>query len=188
MLKSIKNPKDKYAQAVNLIANSILVMPAIVLGAGWFVLLQRLGLVFSFTPFLVIIINAFMSLPFIFRILSPALAQANNQNQKLTASLGITGWIRFKKIDLPSLKRPLALSFAFAMALSIGDLGVIALFGSQDFSTLPFLLFQSLGSYRTHDAQGLAFILAVLSLGILYLGELYAHHKTSSKKGVDNNA
>ncbi len=192
MIKSIKTSTGRYAQVVNFIANSILVMPAIVLGAGWFVLLQRLGLVFSFTPFLVIIINAFMALPFIFRILSPAIAQANNQTQKLVTSLGITGWTRFQRIDLPALKRPLTLSFAFAMALSIGDLGVIALFGSQDFSTLPFLLFQSLGSYRTNDAQGLAFILAMLSLGILYLGELYAHHLPPTKKpianGVDNNA
>ncbi len=179
MIKSIKSTNSKYAQAINIITNSILVMPAIVLGAGWFVLLQRAGMVFSFTPFLVIIINAFMALPFLYRILSPAIAQANSQNDKLATSLGIASWTMFLKIDLPSLKRPIALSFAFAMALSIGDLGVIALFGSQDFSTLPLLLFQSLGSYRTQDAQGLAFILATLSLGILYLGEQYARQPTA---------
>ena len=45
-----------------------------------------------------------------------------------------------------------------AMALSLGDLGAIALFGSQDVVTLPYLLLQRMGSYRTSDAAGLALV------------------------------
>ena len=53
---------------------------------------------------------------------------------------------------------------ALAFCISLGDLGVIALFGSQDFATLPWLLFQKMGSYRTDDAAGIALILLVLVL------------------------
>ena len=42
------------------------------------------------------------------------------------------------------------------MALSLGDLGVIALFGSDAVKTLPYLLLERMGSYRTADAAGLA--------------------------------
>ena len=42
------------------------------------------------------------------------------------------------------------------MALSLGDLGVIALFGSDAVQTLPYLLLARMGSYRTADAAGLA--------------------------------
>ena len=77
------------------------------------------------------------------------------------ASLGISGWNRLRLVDWPSLRRPLATGFAFAMALSLGDLGVIALFGSDAVQTLPYLLLARMGSYRTADAAGLALLLGL---------------------------
>ena len=50
------------------------------------------------------------------------------------------------------------------MALSLGDLGTIALFGNNSIQTLPYLLLQRMGSYRTEDAAGLALILGLLCL------------------------
>ena len=65
--------------------------------------------------------------------------------------------------------------FALAFCFSLGDLGIIALFGSDDFSTLPWYLYQLIGSYRTTDAAGVALVLLVLCLVYLlscqdYLG------------------
>jgi len=171
MLKAIVDQNSFYAKLVSFASSVILVMPVIVLGSGWFILLHRFGDVFSFAPLLVIIINALMALPFAHRILGPALMEASLKHGRLVTSLGITGWARFRLIDFPVLKKPLLLAFAFAMALSLGDLGVIALFGSEQITTLPLLLFKSLGSYRTHDAQGLALLLAIACLLILYTAD-----------------
>ncbi len=55
----------------------------------------------------------------------------------LCQSLGIEGWSRLKVVELRALKRPLAQALAFACVLSIGDFGVVALFGNDDFRTLP---------------------------------------------------
>ena len=175
MLKAIPpqngNQHSPFAKLVNFTSSTILVMPAIVLGSGWFILLHQYGDVFSFAPVLVIVINALMALPFVHRILAPALAESNQKHQRLITALGITGWARWRLIDYRLLKKPLMLAFAFAMALSLGDLGVIALFGSEKITTLPLLLFKSLGSYRTNDAQGLALILALCCLLVLYVAE-----------------
>jgi thiamine transport system permease protein len=57
------------------------------------------------------------------------------------------------------------------MALSLGDLGVIALFGSEGVQTLPYLLYARMGSYRTADAAGLALILGIVCLGLMMLVE-----------------
>ena len=57
------------------------------------------------------------------------------------------------------------------MALSLGDLGVIALFGSDAVQTLPYLLFNRLGSYRTADAAGLALLLGVLCMALMFLAD-----------------
>ena len=53
------------------------------------------------------------------------------------------------------------------MALSLGDLGVIALFGSDAVQTLPYLLYQRMGSYRTADAAGLALLLGVVCFALV---------------------
>jgi thiamine transport system permease protein len=60
------------------------------------------------------------------------------------------------------------------MAMSVGDLGVVALFGSDAFVTLPYLLFQRLGSYRTADAAGLALILSAFTLTLVLAAERLA--------------
>ncbi len=46
-----------------------------------------------------------------------------------------------------------------------GDLSAIALFGSQEFKTLPLYLFQLLGSYQMDAAAVVALSLLILSLG-----------------------
>ncbi|HHI82923.1 MAG TPA: thiamine/thiamine pyrophosphate ABC transporter permease ThiP, partial [Rhizobiales bacterium] len=151
-----------------LSASATLVMPPVLLGAGWFVLLYRLGDVFAMAGPVVIVINALMALPFVYRVLAPAMAQSAQANERLCASLGLAGLARWKYVDWPVLRRPLAVAGSFAMAMSLGDLGAIALFGSQDLITLPLLLFQRLGSYRSADAAGLALLLGLLCLGIIY--------------------
>ncbi len=76
---------------------------------------------------------------------SRAYDAAAERNDRLCAQLGIAGWNRARLIDWPVLRRPIATGFAFAMALSLGDLGVIALFGSDSVQTLPYLLLGAAG-------------------------------------------
>ena len=59
----------------------------------------------------------------------------------------------------------LALSFCF----SLGDLGVIALFGTQDFATLPLLMYRALGAYRTNDAATIAALMLVITIAAFVL-------------------
>jgi thiamine transport system permease protein len=145
-------------------AGFVLVVPPFVIGAGWFLMLRHLGDVFAVAPVMVVAVNAVMAMPFAIRAVRPAYDAASERHERLCAQLGIAGWTRFRLIDWPSLRRPLATGFAFAMALSLGDLGVIALFGSDSVQTLPYLLLARMGSYRTEDAAGLALWLGAVCL------------------------
>ena len=49
------------------------------------------------------------------------------------------------------------------MSSSLGSFAVIAFFGSPDFSSLPYLLYQQLGSYRMEDAAVTAVVLMAIS-------------------------
>jgi thiamine transport system permease protein len=56
------------------------------------------------------------------------------------------------------------------MALSLGDLGAVALFGSENISTLPALIYAQMGSYRSTDADGLALLLGIVCLALALIG------------------
>lgn len=152
-------------------AGFVLVVPPIVIGAGWFVLLRHTGFLFAAAPVMVASVNAVMAMPFAIRAIRPAYDAAGERNDRLCAQLGLSGWNRARLVEWPELRRPIATGFAFAMALSLGDLGVIALFGSDSVQTLPYLLLARLGSYRTDDAAGLALLLGLLCLSLVFLAD-----------------
>jgi thiamine transport system permease protein len=140
----------------------LLLIPPLALGSGWFLILLKAGLADGAGPILVVLINMGMALPFASRIIAPDLSTHLKRTARLSASLGISGFARFRIVDWPVMRGPLLTAFSFATALSLGDLGAVALFGSDGFVTLPSLLYASLGSYRSTDAAGLSLILGAL--------------------------
>ncbi len=155
-------------------ASLVLVVPPIVIGSGWFMLLRTSTDVLAVAPVMVVTVNAVMAMPFAMRAIRPAHDSAAARHDRIAAQLGIAGWNRFRLIDWPSLRRAVATAFVFAMALSLGDLGVIALFGSDAVQTLPYVLLASMGSYRTADAAGIALILGAVCLALTLLSDLIA--------------
>lgn len=162
----IRLKHEQAGQWLQLSGNVILVLPPLVLGTGLFLLLRPFADVFSIALVLVIIINSLMALPFILRILEGPVLMSANKQDKLLQSLGIQGFNRWKLIDWPTLRKPIALSLAIAATLSAGDLTAIALFGSERVRTLPLLLYQRMGSYRLEEAAVTAGLLLVLCLAL----------------------
>ncbi|KYP95768.1 thiamine ABC transporter permease [Sodalis-like endosymbiont of Proechinophthirus fluctus] len=62
-------------------------------------------------------------------------------------------------------------ALAFASILSLGDFGMISLFGSEDFRTLPLYLYQQIGAYRSQDSAVTALLLLLLCLLLFILFE-----------------
>ena len=79
---------------------------------------------------LIILVNALMALPFVLRQVEPPLILSAERYGRLAESLGISGVWQMKLVDWPQLRRPLLAALAVATALSLGDLGVAAFFGS----------------------------------------------------------
>lgn len=157
--------------ALRLVPALGLVVPPVVIGAGWFLALRVSGDVARFAPFVAILSNAMAILPYATRILAPEAEAAALRAGRLASSLGLRGWGRLRHVELAALGRPLALSASLGLATALGDLGSVALFGSQDFVTLPTLLLQRMGSYRSTDAEGLALLLGALCLALIVLAE-----------------
>jgi thiamine transport system permease protein len=158
------------AVALSASSSLILLVPPIVLATGWFLALRPLGDPSRVAAILIIVINALMALPFVIRVIEPAYAVHVSRTERLAASLGLHGIARLRLIDWPGLRKPFFTALSFAMALSLGDLGAVALFGSDSLMTLPWLVYSKLGSYRTNDADGYALILGLVCLLLTIAG------------------
>ncbi|MBK1794831.1 hypothetical protein JHL21_09995 [Devosia sp. WQ 349] len=143
-------------------AYAYLAVPAVVLSLGFFLIVRTLGLGINFAaPIVVIVANSLLALPFAMATLGPPLDGIVRNRGKLIRSLGMGGWRQFAAVEYPLLGRDIGLMLALAFCFSLGDLGVIALFGTQDFETLPLMMFRALGAYRSNDAAAIAALLLI---------------------------
>ncbi|WP_392565205.1 thiamine/thiamine pyrophosphate ABC transporter permease [Utexia brackfieldae] len=153
----------------------ILAIPGMVLAAGFFLLFYGLHDSALMIGGLMIISNGLMALPFTLKTLENPVNDLTHRYTLLAQSLNIQGKNYFYWIEFKALKSIFLFAFAFACVMSIGDFGMISLFGSQDFATLPFYLYQQLGAYRNQAADFTALVLLVLCFGIFYLIERWAN-------------
>ncbi|MGL4198722.1 MAG: thiamine/thiamine pyrophosphate ABC transporter permease [Allorhizobium sp.] len=156
--------------ALAMVSSLVLLVPTSVLATGWFLALRPRGEIATFAPYVVAGINALMALPFAVRVLEPAYREHRARTGRLAESLGLSVGQRWRRVDWPVLQRPFRTALAFAMALSLGDLGAVALFGSENIATLPALIYAQMGSYRSTDADGLALLLGLICLVLALLG------------------
>lgn len=141
----------------------------LVLGTGLFLLIQPVYPPSRLALPVTLLVNTLMTLPFVFRLLLPEARALEAGYGRLAASLGLKGLARLRRLTLPRLARPLGFSAGLAAALSMGDLGVIALFATGREVTLPLLVQQLMGSYRTEAAAGAALVLVALSFGLFWI-------------------
>lgn len=160
----IRREQNLPASLIESAASAVLVLPAVVLSTGLFILLRGVADVFALGPLLVVLVNALMAMPYGLRTLQHPMEQVSRRYDRLCDSLALHTLNRLRLVEWPILRRPLALTLALAMMLSLGDLSAIALFGSQQLQTLPWLLYQQLGSYQMTEAAATALVLLVLNL------------------------
>ena len=145
----------------------------LLLGTGLFLIARPFLNPFDISLIVTLCVNALMSLPFAVRILRPEMIKIVSNFSRLSLSLGFSyrSWVRW--VVWPRLRRPLGFAAGLTAALSVGDLGVIALFGDAERATLPFKLYQLMGSYRTEQAAGCASLLLILSFSFFWIFDFW---------------
>jgi len=152
---------------------------SLVLGTGLFLILhpliapQRLALPVT------ALVNAALALPFALRLLLPALRDIEAAHGRLADALGLTGLARLRWLVVPRLRPAMGLAAGVVAALSMGDLGVIALFADQGGATLPLLVQRLMGAYRMEEAAAAALVLVALSFGLFWLFDRGGRHATA---------
>lgn len=145
----------------------------LVLGTGLFVILQPVVSPTLLALPVTILVNAALSLPFVYRLLLPEARAMEADYGRLAGSLCLAGIPRLRLLVLPRLARPLGFGAGLAAALSMGDLGVIALFAGSDSATLPLIVQRLMGAYRMDAAAGAALVLVSMSFALFGAFDLW---------------
>ncbi|WP_121061275.1 thiamine/thiamine pyrophosphate ABC transporter permease ThiP [Chachezhania antarctica] len=146
-----------------------LVASPLVIGTGLFLILYPFIDPGRAALAVTVLANALAALPFGLRVLVPAARAEIARSGRLALSLDMAGRTYLARVLLPQLRGPLGFAAGIAAALSMGDLGVIALFADPDRATLPLAILRLMGAYRMEQAAGAALLLTVLSLALFWL-------------------
>jgi thiamine transport system permease protein len=141
----------------------------LVMGTGLFILLYPVADPVALALPVTVVVNAAMSLPFALRALVPAVARVEGRFGPLADSLDMRGLARLRHLHWPRLRRPIGFSAGLAAALSMGDLGVIALFADPEQATLPLQLYHLMAAYRMEEAAGAGLLLLMLAVALFWL-------------------
>lgn len=141
----------------------------LVIGTGLFILIRPLANPTALALPVTALVNAIMALPFALRILIPAARDTLERHGRLALSLNMSNWSFFIRVMLPRLRPQIGFAAGLTAALSMGDLGVIALFADAQIATLPLQIYRLMGAYQMQAAAGGALLLLVLSMGAFWL-------------------
>ena len=144
----------------------------LVLGTGLFLIVHPILPPETLALPVTIIVNAAIALPFLYRLLLPEARALHTGYSRLSTTLNLQGMARLRLVTLPRLARPLGLGAGIASALSMGDLGVIALFAGDQTATLPLVVQRLAGAYRMDQAAAASLLLVALSFSLFYLFDL----------------
>ncbi|APX13028.1 thiamine/thiamine pyrophosphate ABC transporter permease ThiP [Tateyamaria omphalii] len=154
------------AEALTLLG---LVASPLMIGTGWFILIFPYVSPTAFALPVTALINAMMALPFAVRILLPAMRQVFSDYGRLSVGLGLRGVSLWRIVIIPRLRPQIGFAAGLTAALSVGDLGVVALFADPDVATLPLQMYRLMGAYRTEAAAGAALVLVALAFGMFWV-------------------
>ncbi|SIT05531.1 ABC transporter permease subunit [Neptunomonas antarctica] len=158
------------------VATHTLISPAMVLSVGLYIFLlpridiEQWGIVF------VILLNTALVIPFAVKKLKPRLLQFDQQYNRLARSLKLnrrTLW----RIEWPFIKEIYLATFGLVLVLALGDVAIFSIFGTTEWTTLPWLIYGYASSYRIAEASAASFILLILCALFLFLLEKLVHKK-----------
>lgn len=141
----------------------------LMIGTGWFILLRPVVDPVVISLPVTAFVNALMALPFALRVIVPGFRAAYATQGRLAAALNLRGWMLWRVVLLPNVRMQAGFAAGLTAALSLGDLGVIALFSDPERATLPLEMYRLLGAYRTEAASGAALMLLALAFGVFWL-------------------
>jgi thiamine transport system permease protein len=166
--------------ALGLLIKAAVVSPlassGIVLGLGWLILYGREQ---ARSFFSVMLVHAVIALPFAFNSVSQGLKNLPPNLMNAGEAFGAGPLTRIFSLALPASAPALRSAWAFAAAVSLGELNAVMMLGMEDWETLPLLIYRAVGAYRYGAACAAGTLLILCCAGLFLLSELGVSKKAA---------
>jgi sulfate/thiosulfate transport system permease protein len=133
--------------------------------------LNELGIKVAYTPLGITVALTFIGLPFVVRMLQPALEEIDPEIEEAADSLGANRLQTFTRVIFPAVLPALLTGFALALARALGEYGsVIFISGNMPFRTeiTSLLIVTKLEQYDYAGAAAIAVVMLLASFALLF--------------------
>ncbi len=152
----------------------VLIIPlgasAVTLGLGFILAFGRLLI----NPWMVPLAHTLVALPFVIRVLQPALVTIPARLRQAAASLGASPFRAWQAVDWPILRRATVSAASFAFTISLGEFGATTLVSRPEYPTIPIAIYRFLsqpGALNYGQAMAMATLLMLLTAAGIFLIE-----------------
>lgn len=130
--------------AVSRFADAAVMLPlgvsAVTLGFGYLVVTASLPDAIRSSPAILPLVQGLVAMPLVVRVLVPAFAGIDQRQRRAAAVLGASPARVLRTVDLPLVRRPLAVAAGFAYVVTLGEFGAAGFLVKPDQMTLPVLI------------------------------------------------
>lgn len=148
---------------------------AVTVGFGFLIALDTPPFDLRTSAVLVPIAHAVVALPFVVRVLLPAVRALDPDQRQAARTLGASTWQALASTDVKALSGPLATAAAFAFAISAGEFGATVFIARPESTTAPIMILRLLsqpGATSFAQAMALSVILLVVVTTVVVLAGL----------------
>jgi len=157
----------RWSKKIGDVLDTLIMLPlgtsAVTLGLGYLLAFSGSRTLIKYYPLLIPIAHALIALPFVVRILQPAIQSIPEQQHYAAVMLGVAPRKLWWKVDVPMIKKPLITSAIYAFAISLGEFGATTFLSRPEIPTLPVAIFRYLGLPGMEN-YGKAMAMAVILL------------------------
>ncbi|HUZ15867.1 MAG TPA: sulfate ABC transporter permease subunit CysW [Gaiellaceae bacterium] len=118
----------------------------------------------------IVLATVFVSVPFVAREVIPTLRELGTEQEQAAATLGATGWQRFWRITLPSIRWAVIYGVVLTTARCLGEYGAVAMVSGGVLGktqTAPLLVDNYMNNFNTTGAYAASLVLALIAVVVL---------------------
>lgn len=178
----LAHPEGRFRSALRAVITVPLVLPPVVGGVALFAMLGRSGIIgrpvhaltgfaFPFTPYAVVLAQAFVALPYLVLSVEGALRAADRRYEDAAQTLGARPTTVFWRVTLPLIGPGVAAGAVLAWARALGEFGATITFAGNfpgKTQTMPLAVYLALEN-DPDAALVLAVLLLLVSIAVLAL-------------------
>jgi thiamine transport system permease protein len=157
---------------------------AVTLGLGYLTVFSTSPGSIRWYPVLIPIAHAIISLPFVVRIIQPAIQAIPTNLHDAARTLGVSKKRLWREIDLPLIKSSLISAAIYAFSISLGEFGATSFLSRPEYPTMPLAIFRYL-NLPGADNYGKAMAMAAILLLVCGVGFAMIERLQRNRSGLD---